>query len=305
MTQFVVRRLLSSVVVLFAVTIFVFAMSHMSGDPRTVYLNEYVTAEQYEAWGVRMGLDKPLVVQYGVWLGKVVRGDFGESLDENRPVKDVVLDRLPATLQLTAAAFVFAILFAIPLGVLSAVRRGTIWDYVGRTLALLGQATPPFWAGIMLILIFAVWLGWLPVSGRGGPSHYILPTITLGSGSAAGLLRLVRSSMLEVMDSEFIKFARAKGVANRKIIWKHAFRNAGLAPLTFTGLMLAGYLTGAVVTETVFAWPGLGRLAVSAVFNTDFPVLTACIIFFTLIYVGLTFIIDLIYGILDPRIVYS
>jgi peptide/nickel transport system permease protein len=305
MARFVVRRLIYSVVVLLTVTMFVFAMSHLSGDPRTVYLNEYVTQEQYDAWGVRMGLDKPLVVQYAVWLGKVVRGDFGTSLNENRPVRDVVFNRIPATLQLTAGAFVFAILFAVPLGVLSAVKRGTIWDYTGRSLALLGQATPPFWAGIMLILVFAVWLGWLPVAGRGGPSHYILPVITLGSGSAAGLLRLVRSSMLEVMDSEYIQFARAKGVANRSLIWKHAFRNAGLAPLTFAGLMLAGYLTGTVVTETVFAWPGLGRLAVSAVFNTDFAVLTAAIFLFTLIYVGSTFIIDIIYVYLDPRIVYS
>jgi peptide/nickel transport system permease protein len=291
--------------VLIAVTIFVFSMSHLSGDPRTVYLNEYATPEQYEAWGRRMGLDKPLVAQYGIWLGKAIRGDFGKSLRENRPTLEVVLSRLPATLQLTAGAFTFAILFSVPLGVLSAIKRGTVWDYMGRMLALLGQATPAFFAGILLILVFAVWLGWLPVSGRGGWSHYILPTITLGSGSAAGLLRLVRSSMLEVLDSEYIKFARAKGVSRRSMIWKHALKNASLAPVTFAGLMLAGYITGAVVTETVFAWPGLGRLAVTSVYNTDFAVLTAAILFFAFIYVALNLAVDLLYGILDPRIVYT
>jgi peptide/nickel transport system permease protein len=180
-----------------------------------------------------------------------------------------------------------------------------VWDYIGRFLALIGQAAPIFWFGIMAILIFAVWLRWLPASGRGGLDHYVLPVITLGAHNAAGLLRLVRSSMLEVLDSEYIRFARAKGVANWRVIWKHAFRNAGLAPLTFTGMMLAAYLTGAVVTETVFAWPGLGRLALNAVFNTDFAVLTAAIFFFTLLYVGANFVVDLLYGLLDPRIVYT
>lgn len=305
MRQYITRRLVYGLLVLIAVTIFVFSMSHLSGDPRTVYLNEYATPEQYEAWGRRMGLDKPLVAQYAIWLSKAIRGDFGKSLRENRPTLEVVLSRVPATLQLTAGAFTFAILFSVPLGVLSAIKRGTVWDYIGRMLALLGQATPAFFAGILLILIFAVWLGWLPVSGRGGWTHYILPTITLGSGSAAGLLRLVRSSMLEVLDSEYIKFARAKGVSGRSIIWKHALKNASLAPVTFAGLMLAGYITGAVVTETVFAWPGLGRLAVTSVYNTDFAVLTAAIFFFAFIYVALNLAVDLLYGILDPRIVYS
>jgi peptide/nickel transport system permease protein len=302
---FIVRRLAYIIVVFLATSLFVFWLSRATGDPRLVFLDEYTTKEAWAAWGREMGLEKPLVVQYFIWLGNAVTGDFGQSLAQRTNSLDVITSRIPATLQLTAGAFMFAVIVGVPLGVLSAVSRGSFLDYIGRTFALFGQALPPFWLGIMLILIFSVRLDWLPTSQRGGPDHYILPSITLGWLVASGFLRLVRSSMLEVLDSEYVKLARAKGVGNRSIIWKHAFRNATLAPMTYAGLLLASLLTGTVVTETVFAWPGLGRLAVQSVFNSDFPVLTGVVMLFTLFYVGMNFLVDLTYAYLDPRIRYN
>ena len=281
-----------------------FALVHKTGDPRDVLLTTYTSQEQYDAWGERWGLDKPLVVQYGIWLGNALKGDFGESLRELRPVRKVILERIPATLQLAAGAMIFSLVVGVPLGILSAVKRGTVWDYVGRTFALFGQALPPFWLGIMLILLFAVQISWLPTSGRGGINHYILPSITLGWLTASGILRIVRSAMLEVLGSEYIKLARAKGVSSRSIVWKHALRNAMLAPLTFGGLILAAFFTGAVVTETVFGWPGLGRLAVQSVNNNDFPAMTGVVLLFTVIYLGINTLMDILYAYVDPRIRY-
>lgn len=304
MRRFILIRLVYSVLVALATSVFVFALAHKSGDPRTVLLTEYTSQAQWDAWGRRWGLDKPLVVQYGIWLGRALKGDLGESLRELRPVRKVIQSRILATLQLASGAFFFAVLVGVPIGILSAVKRGSVWDYAGRTFALFGQALPPFWLGIMLILIFAVRIDWLPTSGRGGITHYILPSITLGWLTASGILRIVRSSMLEVLDSEYIKLARAKGVAARSIIWKHAFRNAMLAPLTFGGLILAAFITGAVVTETVFGWPGLGRLAVQSVTNNDFPTMTGVVLLFTIIYLGMNSLIDIAYAYVDPRIRY-
>jgi peptide/nickel transport system permease protein len=259
----------------------------------------------YEAWGVKWGLDKPLIVQYGLWIGSAIQGDFGTSLRAGSNAFDVVMQRVPATLQLALSAWVFAFIVGIPLGVLSAVKRGTLWDYVGRIFALFGQALPPFWVGIMMILLFSVKLDWLPAGARGGPSHYVMPAITLGWLAASGNLRIMRSAMLEVLDSEYVKLARAKGVGSWSVVWKHAARNAIIPPLTFAGLILAGFLAGTVVTETVFAWPGLGRLAVDSVLQNDFPVMTGAVLVFTLIYVGVTLVTDLIYAMIDPRIRFS
>lgn len=293
------------VFVLMAVTLVVFAMSRLQGDPRFLYLgaeSSFISKELWDEWGRELGLDKPVPIQYLVWLGKAVRGDLGRSIREARPVSTVVGERIVPTLQLGLSAWFFALLVGWPLGVLSAVKRGSIWDYLGRTFALFGQALPPFWVGIMLILLFSVQLEWLPTSRRGGVQHYIMPTITLGWLAAAGQLRLLRSSMLNILDSEFIKFARAKGVKSRMVIWKHALRNALIAPLTVSALTLAGFITGTVVTESVFAWPGLGRLAVEAVINNDFPVLVGAVLFFTVVYVGMMFFVDIIYAYIDPRI---
>lgn len=305
MRTFLIRRFATSALVIVGLSVLLFALSRLQGDPRLLYLSAGTTIEQYEQWGRVMGLDRPLVVQYGIWAGRALRGDLGNSLSEHRPVVDSIVERLPATLQLGLASFAFALAIGIPFGILSAVKKGSIWDYLGRSFALLGQALPPFWLGLMLIFFFAVDLGWLPSGRRGGMDHYILPTITLGWLSAASLVRLVRSAMLEVLDSEYVRFARAKGVANWRVIWKHAFRNALIPPLTFGGVLLAGKFTGAVVTETVFAWPGLGRLAVTSVFNNDFPLLSGVIIMFMLVYVGLSLAVDLIYAVVDPRIRYQ
>lgn len=302
MARFVARRLAYTVVMVVAMSVFLFGMSRAAGDPRLLYLTEYTTEAEWDSWGVRMGLDRPLVVQYGDWAVDALKGDFGTSLQHQRESMSVVFDRIGATLQLAAAGAVFVILLAVPLGILSATKRGSFWDYAGRTVALMGQSSPQFWLGIMLIVLFSVYLGWLPTSGRGGWQHYIMPTVTLGWLSAAGLLRLVRASMLEAMDSEYIRLARAKGVGPWKVVWKHGFRNALLAPLTYAGLILAGFIDGSVVTETVFAWPGVGRLGIDAVNNNDFPLMAAIITLVTILYVVTSFLIDVLYAVVDPRI---
>ncbi|MCZ6789302.1 MAG: ABC transporter permease [Chloroflexi bacterium] len=302
MLRFIIFRLMYVVVVLLAISVFIFGLSRLQGDPRNLFLDAYATPEQYAAWGRDMGLDKPLVVQYWAWLSGAVRGDFGRSLFHKTDALGVVVQRIPATLQLSAAAFIVMILMSIPLGVLSAVKRGSPLDYIGRTVAAFGQALPGFWIGLMLILIFAVQLGWLPTGRRGGLDHYILPALSLGTTPAAGLLRLVRSAMLETLGSEYIKLARAKGVSNNRVIWKHALRNATIPPLTFGSLILAGFLTGAVVNETVFAWPGLGRLAVLAINTNDFPVLIPLVLLSGALYLFINLVVDITYALVDPRI---
>ena len=302
MKTFLARRIMYSIILLLATTIFVFVLSRQSGDPRHLLLSEQTTREEWDAWGVELGLDKPVYQQYIIWLGNAITGDFGESIRQRRPALDVVVERIPATLELAAGSFLFSVITGIPLGVLSAIKRGSVLDYLGRTFALIGQAAPVFWLGIVLVLIFSVNLGWLPVARRGGLDHYILPSITLGWLFASSFLRLTRSAMLEILDSEFIKFARAKGVEGALVIWKHAFRNALLPSLTYAGLLLAGLITGAVITETIFSWPGLGSLAVNSVWQLDFPVLTAVVFVITLAYVGMALLIDFLYAIADPRI---
>jgi peptide/nickel transport system permease protein len=302
--KFIFIRFLYMIVVVVFATLFVFLMSRASGDPRTLYLSEYTTKADWDKWGEEMGLDRPIFVQYVTWLGKAVRGEFGTSLRDQIDAFDVIKARIPATLQLSGGALLFATIVGVPLGVLSAVRRGSFWDYAARIFSLGGQSVPGFWLGIMLILLFAVQLELLPTGRRGGIDHYILPSIALGWSSAAGFTRLIRSAMLEILDSEYVVFARAKGVNSRVIIWKHAFKNAVIVPLTFSGLLVASYITGTVVTETVFAWPGLGRLAVDAVFNNDFPVITGVVLIFTLIYVVINLFVDIAYAVIDPRIRY-
>ena len=302
MKRFLAKRLIASIVIMWFATVVVFSLSRAAGDPTFLFISEYTTDEVIAEWRKEFGLDRPYPIQYLNWLSTTARGDFGASLNEARPAIDVVVQRIPATLQLAAVSFVFAIVMGIPLGVLSAVKRGTWWDLAGRIIALIGQATPNFWMGIMLVLLFSVQFELLPTSGRGGIDHYILPAITLGSGSAAGLVRLTRSAMLEMLDSEFIKFARAKGVPVQTVVWKHAFRNSLIVPVTYAGLILAAFTTGTVVVETVFGWPGIGRLAVTAINDNDFPVMSATVLLFTLMYLIVNFLVDVSYAIIDPRI---
>ncbi|MDP6824316.1 MAG: ABC transporter permease, partial [Dehalococcoidia bacterium] len=303
------RRLIFSIFTLIGATIIVFTLSRVVGDPRLLYAQEGGYGLSDQAWddlGVQLGLDKPLIVQYFKWLGDVVSGDLGQSLLGRVDVSKLIRQKSPATLQLGLVSWVVATLIGVPLGVLSAVKRGSFWDYLGRGFALLGQAAPPFWIGIMAILLFAVRLDWLPAGGRGdgfsGWKNFIMPAGTLGLAASASYLRLTRSAMLEILDSEFVKLARAKGVGTQMVIWKHAFKNALIPPLTLSALILVGFITGTVVVETVFTWPGLGRLAVTSTNENDFPVMTGVVLVFAMMYVVINLITDLTYAVVDPRI---
>ena len=317
MRRYLARRALFAILSLFAATMIVFGLSRVKGDPLLVYTQEGggygLSEQQKEEISRYLGLDKPLVVQYLVWVGNSLKGDFGETLLDRAPVSGLIQGKLGATVQLAVAAWVFAVVSGVPLGVLSATRRGGTLDYLGRGFALFGQALPQFWIAIMAIVIFAVQLDLLPAAGRALPGdsltkqikHFVLPTITLGWLGSATYMRLVRSSMLEVLDSEFVKLARAKGVGTRLVIWKHAFRNALISPITYSSLFLASFITGATVVEFVFAWPGIGRLAVTAVNNNDFALLTGIVLFFVVAYVFFNFVADVLYGLVDPRIRYD
>ena len=311
MTRFIIRRIGYMILTMVVATLLVFSLSRVVGDPRLLYVQEGgygLSPEAWDALGVKLHLDKPVAVQYLYWLGQAVRGDLGDSMLDRKPVAEILFDALGPTLQLAFFGWMFATLVGIPLGVLSAVKRGSIWDYLGRGVALLGQTLPVFWVGIMGILIFAVQLRWLPVGTMPDEfsfKHFIMPAITLGWFSAAGYLRLTRSAMLDVMDSEYIKLARAKGVSSTAVLWKHAFRDAIIAPLTFSSLVLAGFITGAIVTETVFSWPGLGRLAFTAVDDNDFPVMVGLMLLFTFMFLVVNLFTDILYAYVDPRIRYG
>ena len=286
---------------------FVFGVSRSASDPLDLYAKEGgygITEEQRVALSKELGLDRSVLIGYFLWLGRLGNGDLGESLVNQRPVTALLWEKLPNTLQLGVVAWIVSTLVGVPLGVLSAVRRGTVWDYLGRGFALLGQALPPFWIALLAVLLFAVQLDWLPSGTKEGLSlrHFVLPTLTLAWAAAAGYMRITRSAMLEILDSEYIRLARAKGVAQWSVIWKHAFRNALIPPLTISALILTGFITGTVLVETVFAWPGLGRLSVTAVENNDFPVLTGAMLLFTVMYVVVNFLTDVLYAGIDPRI---
>ena len=280
-------------------------MSRAVGDPRVLLLDDYSTKDDWDRLGRELGLDKPYYEQYGIFIKDALKGEFGESIQQGRPAMHIILERLPATMQLGFAAFVLSLIVGIPLGILSAVMRGSLLDQFSRIIALIGQSAPPFWLGIMLMFFFAVQLDWLPPFGREGPKSVILPAITLGWFYAAANLRLIRSAMLDVLVSEYIILARAKGVSSRSFILKHAFRNGLIPPLTFAGVTLGALVTGSLVTETVFAWPGLGKLAVDSLFGLDYPLLQGVVIIFTLMYVGASFLVDVLYAYIDPRIRYN
>ncbi len=305
MQRFLLRRFLISIVTVLVVSVMIFGMSRAVGDPRVLLLDDYSTKDDWDRLGRELGLDKPYYEQYGIFVKEALKGEFGESIQQGRPAMHIILERLPATIQLGVAAFVLSLIVGVPLGILSAVKRGSLLDQFARIIALIGQSAPPFWLGIMLMFFFAVQLDWLPPFGREGPKSVILPAITLGWFYAAANLRLIRSAMLDVLDSEYIKLARAKGVSSRSIILKHAFRNALIPPLTFAGVTLGALVTGSLVTETVFAWPGLGKLAVDSLFGLDYPLLQGVVIIFTLMYVGASFLVDVLYAYIDPRIRYN
>ena len=305
MQRFLLRRALISIVILLIVSVIIFAMSRAAGDPRHVFLDDYSTQEDWEHLSAGLGLDKPYYHQYLIFLSDALRGDLGTSIHQDRPVLEVIRERLPATFQLGLTSFFISVIIGLPLGVLSAVRRGSLLDTVAKGTALIGQSAPVFWLGLMLMFFFAVTLDVLPPYGRQQTSSIILPAVTLGWFFVAANLRLVRSAMLDVLDSEYIKLARAKGVPPLAIIWKHGLRNALIPAITYAGVTLGGLVTGSVVVETVFAWPGLGQLAIQALFGNDYPMLQGVVIVFTLMYVLASLLVDVIYTYVDPRIRYS
>ena len=304
MARYLALRSIYMILVMVGISILVFALSRMSGDPRLLYMTPGTrwSQEVWDARGKELGLDKPLVMQYVVWVGGAVRGDFGDSIWHKRNSLKIILERAPATVQLSAIAYVLAITMGTGLGVASAVTRGSMLDLVVRSFALIGQAAPPFWIALVLIYVFAVILGWLPTSRRGDWTHFVLPVTTLAWLASAGITRITRSALLEVLDSEYVKLARAKGVGQARIVFKHALKNALIAPLTVAAILFASFITGTVVVETVFAWPGLGRLAVEATLQRDFPLVTGLAVIFAAVFLLSSLAADLLYAYIDPRI---
>lgn len=303
MHSYLLVRLLQALIALWAITLIVFGLTHLTGNPVDALLPDDATPQQAQRLIEHWGLDRPLHEQYLTFLGNAVQGDFGESLKwRGQTAMDVVLERLPATIELGAVAVALSVVVAIPLGVVAARRRGTLVDSTANVIALLGQSLPQFWLGIIMIWVFAVMLGWLPTSGRGGFEHIVMPAIAMASFQIAALTRLTRSAMLEVLDSEYIKLARLKGVPEWQVVWKHALRNAAIAPLTYFGILAGSILTGSVVIETVFSWPGTGLLAIDAIRGRDYPVVQAVVILFAVIYLFANYLIDVLYAYVDPRI---
>ncbi|MFC4802926.1 nickel ABC transporter permease [Neobacillus sp. GCM10023253] len=303
MIAYVIRRLLHTVLVVFAISLLIFFSIRLTGDPVTVMFSAgEPTKEAIEEVRRNLGLDQPLYVQYLIFLKGLVTFDFGESFRSHMPVMDLIMERAGATLALAIGGTIVSILIAFPVGIISAVKRGSIVDFFGRIFSLIGISFPNFWLGIMLILIFAVNLKWLPSSGFEGPQHLILPSITLGMILSGILARLVRSSMLEVMNQQYVSTAKSKGISDWSVIIKHAFRNALLPTITFLGLQFGSLLGGTVIVETIFSWPGIGRLIIDAINQRDYPVIQGGVIFLAVIMVVVNLIVDLSYSLIDPRI---
>jgi peptide/nickel transport system permease protein len=305
MQRYILIRGLQAVLTLWILSLAVFLSVHLTGDPAAYLLGSDAGRAEYEQLKKNLGLDKPLPIQYVNFLSDIVRGDFGTSHIMGRSAREVMLERFPATLQLAGAAMVLTIVVGLPLGILSAVKRDTWVDMVGKFFAVLGIATPSFWIAIMLILLFGAILGWLPTYGRGGIDHFILPALVLGWGGMAGMVRLVRSSMLDVLDSEYVKFARIKGLPERMVVYKHALKNAVIPALTFGGLTLAGLLNGSIAIEVVFAWPGMGRLMLQGISQRDFPIVQATVLAAGFFYIVIALIVDILYAYVDPKIRYT
>ncbi len=303
MRSWLIRRLFLLFPTLFGVITCVFLMIHLiPGDPVEIMLGETAVAADKELLRHQLGLDKPIATQYILYLGNLLKGDIGSSIHTQEPVFDEIISRWPATAELAVAALFFAILFSVPLGILSAAKKDSVVDRGSLFLSLFGIAMPNFWLGPLLIIVFSIWLGWFPVSGRGGFLSVILPAITLGTAMAAILLRLTRSSILEVADEDFIRAARARGQNEFLVYSKHALSNALLPVVTIVGLQLGALLSGAVITETIFSWPGIGRLMIESIEARDYPMVQGCMLSIATCYVVVNFLTDLLYASLDPRI---
>ncbi|HTG90867.1 MAG TPA: nickel ABC transporter permease [Vicinamibacterales bacterium] len=303
MHRYLIRRLVLTIPVLLGVATLVFALIHfIPGDPAQAMLGEGATPEEVNQLRGRLGLNRPLIVQYGSFLMGLTRGDLGVSLRNDQPVTAQILERMPATAELAFASMTVAVLLAIPLGIVAAVWRGTAIDFGAMTLSLVGISVPNFWLGPLLAIIFSVELGWLPVGGRGTLAHLVLPAITLGAALAAILARMTRASLLEELREPYVLAARAKGVSRSRAILYHAFRNSLIPIVTILGLQFGVVLTGAVITETIFAWPGIGRLLIQSISFRDYPLVQGCVLLIAVTYVGVNLLTDLTYSFLDPRI---
>jgi len=305
MLSYIIKRLLRGLVVLFGVSIVIFGLLSVSGDPATIMLPP--TASQSEVVDLRRsyGLDEPLHIQYGKFLSRAIRGDFGTSWMYRIPAGKLVLEHFPNTLQLALTALLIAVVIGIPVGIISATREGSIVDVLGLGVGIVGRSMPSFWLGIMLILVFAVTLGWLPTSGKGSIRNLVMPAITLSTGYLAQIVLLVRSGMLDVLREEYIRVAYAKGLRDRVVYLRHAFRNTLIPVVTMVGLSFGRMLGGSIVTETVFAWPGVGRLAVSAVGQRDYPLVQASVILISVWIILSNLVVDVLYAYIDPRIRYD
>jgi peptide/nickel transport system permease protein len=302
MTEYVVRRLALSAVAMLGVVSIVFVLLHASGDPATLLVTQDATQADLARIRQAYGLDQPLTVQYARFVARVARGDLGFSYRQGLPVGELIVERLRATFELALAGLAVAVLLGVPLGIIAAARHGSTVDTAAMTVALVGTSVPSFWLGLLLIIVFGVQLGWLPVSGYGSLRHLVMPAFVLGGFYAAQVGRLTRTSLLEVLAQDFVRTARAKGLAARAVMLKHVLRNAALPVLTVVGLDFGRMLGGAVVVETIFAWPGMGRLAVQAVLGRDFPVVQGAVIMGAAIFLSVNVIIDLLYGFVDPRL---
>ena len=302
LAAFLAARLARALIAVWLVSTVVFVVMRLSGDPVPLLLPADAPRSEYARVAKELGTDRPMPVQYAVFLGHVLKGDFGRSIHFREPAMRVALGYLPATVQLGLTAFALAVLVAVPIGVVSAVRRNTAVDHAAMGLALVGQSAPTFFLGILFILVLSLKAGLLPTSGRGDWTHLVLPALTLGAFSMASIARLTRSALLEVLRQDYVRTARAKGLREWRVVAKHAFRNAAIPVLTITGLQLGTLLGASVVTETVFAWPGLGRLAIHSIYNRDYPIVQCVVFLSALVFIVINFAIDLVYGLLDPRI---
>jgi peptide/nickel transport system permease protein len=305
MARFIIVRLLQAIVALLGITIIVFFLLRLSGDPMQLLANPNMSKEQYEHIKTSLGLDKSVGEQLWIYVKDLSHGDLGESLVREKPVTTMIGESLPNTLKLTVPSFILSILLSFFLGILAATYRDSWWDNLVKFIAILGQALPGFWVAIMAMLIFSVDLRWLPSSGMDSWTAYILPWGTMIFFMLPGMMRLVRSTMLDVLDSEYIKLARIKGLPERVVIWKHALRNALITPLTTIGMLLPGLVMGAVVTEQVFNWPGMGMMILQSTFNRDFPVVQAITIFTAILVLGINLLVDISYAWIDPQIRYQ
>ena len=299
---FLAYRFIRALVALWLVSTVVFVVMRLSGDPVPLLLPP--DAPTSEIFRVRheLGLDRPLIVQYAVFLGNVAHGDFGRSIHFHQPAMAVAFGYLPATFELGVAAFLIAVIFALPIGILSAVRRDSGLDRAAMGVALFGQSAPTFFLGVLFILVFSLRLNLFPTSGRGGWAHLVLPAATLGAFAMASIARITRSAMLEVLRTDFVRTARAKGAREAAVVLKHTLKNAALPIITITGLQLGTLLGGAVVTETVFAWPGMGRLAIQSIYNRDYPVVQSAVFIAAVLFIAINLTLDVMYGVFDPRV---